>query len=116
MARDTPSIFDHHLPLLCHIERELTQIKHTAIFSSKDEIPFEKIEKANHEIIQLIRKSEGDLRDIMSFRINNEVDDKIRKNVHYSLAIQLRDVTQRAKKFEKELVKMIRQQWNQGKQ
>jgi syntaxin 16 len=36
---------------------------------------------------------------------------RLENNVHYSLAIQLRDVTQRAKKFEKEFIGLIRQQY-----
>ena len=40
----------------------------------------------------------------MSYQIDNEVNDKVRKNVHYSLAIRLRDLTSKTKKLEKELV------------
>ena len=38
---------------------------------------------------------------------------KSENNVHYSLAIQLREVTQRAKKIEKEFLRMIREQYRQ---
>lgn len=61
------------------LERELLDVKHNAIFSNKDDLPFDKIEQANQEIIKLIRTSEVALRDIMSFKIDNDVDDKIRK-------------------------------------
>lgn len=103
------------------LERSLKDIKQNHIFSNKDDIPYDKITNANHEIINLIKTSEGNLRDIEHYSQNNlknskadnDVDEVVRKNVHYSLAIQLRDVTQRAKKFEKEFLRMVREQCKQ---
>lgn len=66
---------------------------------------------ANVAIVDLIRRSEEGLRDIKSFIIENKVDDEIRKNVHYSLAIQLKDLAQQTKKKEKEFITFLRSQY-----
>ena len=68
-----------------------------------ENIPVDTIERINSDIVDLIRRSEAQLKDIMSFKIDKDVDNEIRKNVHYSLAIKLRDLTQQAKQKEKRL-------------
>ena len=59
-----------------------------------ENIPVDTIEKINSDIVDLIRRSEAQLKDIMSFKIVKDVDNEIHKNVHYSLAIKLRYLTQ----------------------
>ena len=57
----------------------------------EDQIPIHKIEKLNTQIITLIRQSEIELKDIKSHKMETGVDNKVRDNVHYSLAIKLRE-------------------------
>ena len=45
----------------------------------EEDIPLRKIQGINTEIITLIRKSENELKEIMAYRIEDKVDDKVRK-------------------------------------
>jgi syntaxin 16 len=96
--------------LLIELDGEIKKIKQHKYFKM-EEVPMDVIERINREIIALIRKSEGELKDIMSFQIENEVDNNIRKNVHYSLAIKLKDFTMNTKQKEKELMETLRMQF-----
>ena len=84
-------------------DAEIKKIKHHT-YMKHENIPIEMIERINSDIVDLIRRSEGQLKDIMSFKIEKEVDNEIRKNVHYSLAIKLRELTLQAKQREKEFL------------
>lgn len=59
------------------LEAEVKKSKHN-IFDQNN-LSQHKIEKINTEIINLVRQSEQELKDIMSFKIDNNIDDKIRK-------------------------------------
>ena len=89
------------------LDAEIKKIKHHT-YMKNENIPIDTIERINSDIVDLIRKSESELKDIMSFKIEADVDDKIRKNVHYSLAIKLRELTQQAKQKEKTFLDMVR--------
>lgn len=93
--------------LLGVLDGEIKKIKHHT-YMTNEHIPIETIESTNHEIVDLIRKSELELKEIMSFKIDNEVDNNVRKNVHYSLAIKLRDLTLQTKSKEKELMQIVK--------
>lgn len=97
--------------LLTVLDSEIKKIKHHT-YMTHEHIPIETIERTNTEIVSLIRKSETELKEIMSFKIDNEVDNNVRKNVHYSLAIKLRELTQQTKSKEKDLMQIMRMHYN----
>jgi syntaxin 16 len=100
--------------LLKDLEAEIKKVKHH-LYLKIEEVPMSKIENINAQIIDLIRKSELELKDIMSFQIDNEVDNNVRKNVHYSLAIKLREFTMQTRLKEKELVKSLSENFHTQK-
>jgi hypothetical protein len=59
------------------LDAEVKKSKHN-IFDQNN-LSHHKIEKINTEIITLVRQSEQELKEIMSFKIDNNIDDKIRK-------------------------------------
>lgn len=93
------------------LETEIKKIKHHT-YMNNENIPVETIERTNAEIVDLIRRSEVELKEIMSFKLDNDVDNEIRKNVHYSLAIKLRELTQKTKQKEKEFLTIIRSHYH----
>lgn len=88
------------------LDNEIKKIKHHT-YMTNEHIPIGTIERTNTEIVDLIRSSEIELKEIMSFKADTEIDNNIRKNVHYSLAIKLRELTQQTKQREKELMKIM---------
>lgn len=93
------------------LDNEIKKIKHHT-YMTHEHIPVGTIEKTNTEIVDLIRRSETELKEIMSFKADTEIDNNIRKNVHYSLALKLRELTQQTKQREKELMKIMRSHYN----
>ncbi|CAI2372082.1 unnamed protein product [Moneuplotes crassus] len=100
---------------LLRFEKECNRVKRHE-YMVKEEVPIQAIDRLNSKIINLIRKSEIGLHDIKSIDLEDPVDRKVKDNVHYSLAIKLKDCTSKANKIQKELVAYMESHYNPEEQ
>ena len=66
-----------------------------------EEVPAKQITTTNDKILRGIRSCESKLREIKEYKLEHKIDDNIKKNVEYSLAMKLRELTKDIKILEK---------------
>ncbi len=61
------------------------------------------------DILEQISRSEESLKEISVLKVDNQVDDTVRKNVQYSLALKLWEKTQETRKIERNYLQKMKE-------